>query len=75
MATPSSPAPLGPDPGNLQDSIFGLWTRRPRTFWNSFLDGFTMAGLFEPLEIAGLPEHLFRPSAVEKEEELHGHGG
>lgn len=30
-----------------------------KTFWPSFLDGFTMAGIFGDLRIPGLPDQMF----------------
>jgi hypothetical protein len=40
--------------------------RATRTFWPSFLDGFTMAGIFGDLRIPGAPDRIF-----EEEEPKH----
>jgi hypothetical protein len=41
-----------------------------RTFWTSFLDGFTGEGILGDLRIPGTPTRLFKPDPEEEEDTL-----
>jgi hypothetical protein len=40
-----------------------------RTFWNSFIDGFTLEGISGDLRIPGEPIRLFKPELEDVESE------